>query len=307
MVAIELYSKRQRKLTESGKADVYRYDVMPGPLRVQICHIWRDALGISDDQFTSNVWENIHKTLAKEKGVFALGGRYDNDRASCEKWFLEADFEDAIDAVEVVFRCIKIFAARLDDYGRRSAGISQRPDDAIRELNVRFRDHAVGYQFADGWIVRTDSEYVHAEVVQPALALLREARFRVAQEDFLTAHKHYRQGQEKGCIVACQRAFESLLKAICAARKWDFEQGSTASELIKLVRQRGLFPDYLGAGFDTFVAMLRTGLPGVRNNAGAHGAAPDALAVPSYIAGYALHMTATNILFLAEAFRDTSC
>ncbi|MBW4090449.1 MAG: HEPN domain-containing protein [Proteobacteria bacterium] len=195
----------------------------------------------------------------------------------------------------------------MDDHDRLSVGIEQKPDDAIEELNVRFRDHAIGYRFADGYIVRADSEYVHAEVVQPTLALLREAIFRVAQEEFLTAHKHYRQGREKECIVACQRAFESLLKAMCTARKWDFGQGSGASELIKLVRQRGLFPDYLDAGFDTFVAMLKTGLPGVRNNAGAHGAAPDAPAVPSYIAGYALHMTATNILLLAESFRSISC
>ena len=88
MVAIELYSTRQRRIAKSGKADVYRYDVIPNPLRVQICHL-----------------------------------------------------------------C-------------------------------------------------TDSEYVHAEVVQPALAFSHETIFRVAREGFLTAHKRYRQGQEKACIAA---------------------------------------------------------------------------------------------------------
>ncbi|MBW4090450.1 MAG: hypothetical protein HIU82_04975 [Proteobacteria bacterium] len=110
MAAIELYSQRQRKLAESGKADVYRYDIMPEPLRVQTCHIWRDALGIGSHQFTSNIWEHIHKILAKEKGVFALGGRYDGDRARCEKWFLGTDFEGAIDTVGL---CLVISSSLL--------------------------------------------------------------------------------------------------------------------------------------------------------------------------------------------------
>jgi hypothetical protein len=49
--------------------------------------------------------------------------------------------------------------------------------------------------------------------------------------------------------------------------------------------------------------MLKTGLPGVRNNAGGHGEAPDAPAVPPYIASYALHMTATNILMVMDAMK----
>ena len=50
--------------------------------------------------------------------------------------------------------------------------------------------------------------------------------------------------------------------------------------------------------------MLKTGLPGVRNNAGGHGEAPDARAVPPpYIASYALYMTATNILMVMDAMK----
>jgi hypothetical protein len=50
--------------------------------------------------------------------------------------------------------------------------------------------------------------------------------------------------------------------------------------------------------------MLKTGLPGVRNPTGGHGQAPKAQPVPEYVAAFALHMTATNIVFAVEAYRS---
>jgi len=49
------------------------------------------------------------------------------------------------------------------------------------------------------------------------------------------------------------------------------------------------------------VAMISTGLPEVRNNAGPHGTAPDAEPVRAHLARYALHMSAANILLVVEA------
>jgi hypothetical protein len=101
--------------------------------------------------------------------------------------------------------------------------------------------------------------------------------------------------------VACQRAFESVLKAICKLHGWSFATSDRASELITVVRKNGLFPTYLSKVFDTYIAMLKSGLPEVRNNAGGHGESPDAPPVPRYIAAYALHLSASNIVIAVEA------
>jgi hypothetical protein len=45
------------------------------------------------------------------------------------------------------------------------------------------------------------------------------------------------------------------------------------------------------------------GIPHVRNNAGGHGESPNTPSVPSYIASYALHITATNVLMVCEALK----
>ena len=45
---------------------------------------------------------------------------------------------------------------------------------AIENLYFRFKEHGVGYQFDHPHILRVDSEFIHSEIVKPALGLLNE-------------------------------------------------------------------------------------------------------------------------------------
>jgi len=305
MAVLNLFSKRKKDALKAGQADVYSYDIFPPPLRIQIAHILRDAMGDYHGYGNDAViggWQFIEQAIAREKGLFQLGHE-NNLEERCIRWFIGADVDDALDMTELCFRAIKIVDGDRNEYQRRDLGIKVSAIDAIEELNTRFKEHSVGYRFESGHIIRIDSKYIHAEITKPALSLLLERGFETANQEFLAAHRHFRSGENKDCIVACQRAFESTLKAICTIKKWKFEKGDRISELIKLVRAKKLFPDYLDAGFDTYIAMLKTGLPGVRNNAGGHGSSPNERPVPEYLAAYALHMTATNIVLAVEAFK----
>jgi hypothetical protein len=64
-------------------------------------------------------------------------------------------------------------------------------------------------------LIRIDSQYVHAEAVKPAIFLLQEAEFEGASEEFLKAHNHYSQGQNKEATAEALKTFESTLKSIC--------------------------------------------------------------------------------------------
>jgi hypothetical protein len=200
-------------------------------------------------------------------------------------------------------RVIDRSVRKLPDYQRNSWGIRQLADDAIEELNHRFREAALGYQYEAGEIIRVDSQYVHAEVVKPALQLLSDPRFAGAQEEFLAAHTHYRAGEYKDCVTDALNAFESTLKAICDARGWQYAKGARASDLIKVARNNKLLPDYLDNSFDQLIATLQSGLPKVRNEAGAHGQGAAPRETPSYVAAYALHLAAAKIVLLVEAFK----
>ena len=81
MAIVDLYSKRQKR-ARGEVPDVYVYDNLPQPLRVQIVHIIRDAFsdssyGISYRRFGSrsngqDVHEAVEKILCRELGVFEL-------------------------------------------------------------------------------------------------------------------------------------------------------------------------------------------------------------------------------------------
>ena len=72
MAIFDLFSKRQKR-ARGEMPDVYVYDNLPRPLRVQIVHIVRDTLR----NLYGEYWENeayifVNQTLLKEYGLFEL-------------------------------------------------------------------------------------------------------------------------------------------------------------------------------------------------------------------------------------------
>ena len=172
---------------------------------------------------------------------------------------------------------------------------------AITELNQRFREHAIGYQFASGEIVRVDFLLIHSSAVLPALQLLGQPIFHCANIEFLTAHEHYRHGRTKECLIECLKALESTIKIICTKRNWSFKPTDTAKPLIDIVFSNNLLPSHLQSHFSGLRSTLEGGVPTVRNKFAGHGQGPIEVNVPSYLASYVLHLTASNILLLAQA------
>lgn len=309
MSLVELYSARLK--AQAGQPDVYQYDTLPKPLLVQIIHIWIDAIGPYSkyDRDPQNaVWNDIHNTLAREKGVFHLGrNRETNSSLACQHYLLNVEFLDALDLIELSFAFIsaektqRTFRTWRDPYTQSWLP----PDDAIHELNGRFRTHGVGYQFVQGQIIRVDSQYLHAEAVKPALSLLQQTGFEGPIEEFLKAHEHYRNGRGKEAITEALKAFESTMKAICAERGWTLRGTETASQLLNVMFDNGLIPPYLSSQFTSLKSLLEAGLPTVRNKTSAHGGGPMPTTVPGYMVTFALNLAASNIVLLVEANEST--
>jgi hypothetical protein len=202
------------------------------------------------------------------------------------------------------FKVIQKHIARKNSY--RVYTIRQiEPAHAVTELNERFKEHGVGYQFESGEIIRVDSRFLHAEAVKPTLALLRDKDFEGANEEFLKAHEHYRHGRYKECLVEALKAFESTMKTICTLRDWPTSPTDTAKNLIATCMSNGLFPAYFDSQFSSIRSLLENGIPTLRNKNGGHGQGTSPFAVPEYLARYTLNLTATTILFLVEAHQAT--
>lgn len=319
MGIFDTYSKRLKRHADASRPIIYQIDELPQNFRVQVIYIWKSAVGQSQGSGYGPVeppsaffWKRVHDVLTRERGTFSLAtvrpanpwrNQNVNYSAECWQFFLETDTAGALDMLDLAFRMIDKDVRKWSYADRQLSGAFQSADEAIAELNRRFREHCIGYQFADGEIVRVDSEYVHSEMVEPALTLLHDARFRGAEDEFLSAHKHYREGRIKEAITEACKAFESTMKAICTARKWQYEETASAKTLVKLMLDNGIIPKYLESYFNQLQALLDGGLPTVRNKASGHGQGTTPTTIPPHLGAYALHLAAANILLLVEAHK----
>jgi hypothetical protein len=213
--------------------------------------------------------------------------------------------DKALDVIELTFRTIDTVTRHFGYLHRQNA--DEIATEAIEELNGRFKEHGVGYFYSDGTIIRVDSEFVHAEVVKPALIVLRQRDFSTAQAEFLAAHEHYRQGKNSEALVECYKAFESTMKIICTKRKWQFDKAKGAAELVKVCLDHDLIPPYWQSHFGGLRSILESAIPTPRNKQAGHGAGVQpAHNPPAELVAYVLHLTAATILFLTEAERKLS-
>jgi len=300
----DLYSKRQKRL-RGEFPDVYQYDNLPMPLRRQVIHILTDLFGEPTRTFsTTQKWfEFIHDTLCREYGVFNLVEvRHRRDRRADVFDFLEgtSSTDYALDVIELAIKTATVAHLRDRDFVAHSQP-SMTPKDAIEELNTRFREHGVGFQYESTGIVRVDSQYLHQEAVKPALHLLHDKEYEAANDEFLEAHEHYRQGNHSEAVNEALKALESTLKVICHTREWPYDQKDTAKRLLDTVFQNGLIPEHLQSTFGGLRAILENAVPTTRNRMSGHGAGVKPIEIPSHLASYVLHVTAASIVMLVEA------
>lgn len=298
-----------RELRTATPENLYQFDAVPEKLRVQIQQILWDAIGphIRMSEFATHApehnpraWEFVDKTLCREFGVHSLGkGQTKGDQVI--SFLSTCSAKEFVSVVEICVRFIARVIVDLSDHEREEHGINQKPKDALEEINHRFCRSGFGYRFEDGETLRVDSEFAHQEIVKPALRILQGEGFEGAREEFIGAHRHFRNGDSEEAITEAAKAFESTLKIVCDRHGWAYAPGSRSSDLLKIVRSNGLWPEYLDKSFDQLLATLSSGLPKVRNEQGAHGQGGGIRSTPPYIASYALHLAAAKILFIAAA------
>jgi hypothetical protein len=108
----------------------------------------------------------------------------------------------------------------------------------------------------------------------------------------------------KECLNACLSSFESTMKAICAKRKWAYSSKDTARALIETCLKNNLIPPFWQSHLSGLRSTLEGGVPTARNRTSGHGQGAAPTEIPQSLASYVLHLTATTILFLAEAEKE---
>lgn len=306
MAIFDLYSKRQKRL-RGEVSDVYIYDEIPRKLRVQIIHIITETIGKCtsfvnmktysyNNNHTDEVYSQICKALRAEYGVFTLSQHSNSYFSEVYDYFLAtSEIDECLDVIDLSFRYIDLYVRK---YHRSFDGDA---DTAISELNDRFKENGVGFQFEQSELIRVDSQLIHSEVVKPALTLLSsQPEYAGPLNEFLSAHEHYRNKKYKECLNDCLKSFESLMKAIHVKHGWNYNPTDTASKLINSCLANELIPSYLQSQFTSLKTMLEAGIPTIRNKNSGHGQGAEVTEVREELVSYMLHLTATNLLFLTQ-------
>lgn len=312
MAILDLFSKREKRKSLQGQEDVFQYDTLPEAFRVQVIYLWHEVLGewhneewASPSAYPSNQWwAELYQGFCREKGQFRLVDRRSDPCDQLRGYLLKASARDAIDLIELVFGFVDTGFREINPYTRQHIGLVANPDAILAELNGRFREHGIGYEFRGGEIIRVDSKYIHNYAVKPAIELLHAAgrQFDGAMQEFMGAHERYRKGEHKDAITWALKAFESTLKAICTIRRWPFDPTKdTAKNLLDIVFKQELIPDYLQTQFTALRSVLESGVPTVRNKTSGHGQGAAPTNVPEHMTRYALNLAASNIVFLIES------
>ena len=293
----EGFSKRNRK---QPVADVLVYDELPQPLKVQIVYIWQNLVPKFAAYWARGSDSFYHvaaNRIGQEFGIFRLTG---NARSAmedvCNYFLQERDVEKCLTVIELIFDCF-VQAVKADSYV--NAGMMHEIRQAAEELNARFKEHAVGYEFKDGKIIRIDSGFIHAETIVPAMTLLHDTVYSGANQEFLKGHEHFRHGRFPEAMNECLKAFESTMKTICHKRGWQYDQKDTAKTLMTICEKNGLFPPYMQNSLSGLRSVLET-VATVRNKLSGHGQGVKQVQITKETAAFMIHSTAANILYLAE-------
>ncbi|MGC1630805.1 MAG: hypothetical protein WA749_01710, partial [Gelidibacter sp.] len=207
--------------------------------------------------------------------------------------------EKALDVIELTFK----YADKIIRTNREYSYYAKpklNPDDAISELNDRFKEEGIGYSFDGGKIIRVDSTYTHSEITKPTISLLWNRKFQGANEEYLKAHEHYRHGRNKECLNECLNAFESVMKIICKEKEWQFTETDTSRKLIQICFKNELVPTFTQNQFTSLQNLLESGIPTIRNKLGGHGQGQVLQKVDDEMTRYAINLTGANIIFLIK-------
>lgn len=301
MAIFKLFSTRQKE-AKGEIPDIFTYGVLPNPLRIQIVHLLNEVVGndSAGEQNENYCFTYIRDILRKEHAFFELIKYPKNPRHEVINYFLELDDGDKIlDVIDLAFGTMQLIEnAPLFEY-YSDPKIS--PTDAAEELNQRFKQHGIGYQFESGTLIRIDTQLIHNEIIKPALQLLSSKAYMGANEEFLKAHEHYKHDRYQECLVDALKALESVIKSICDSKGWTYQTSDSIKNLLKIIFDKELLPAFMESEFSALRGLLEGGTSVVRNKLGGHGQGAELKNVPSYWARYALNTAASNILLLVEA------
>lgn len=281
---------RRRKI-ENGTLypDIYQYDEVSQKLRNIIVRLF-------DQSYAKNFSHKIHTLICDEHGIFELyklktdfysfSTDYLGDIREFIFSFKNEQFEIFLDLLEILFHFFR-----------------EHEQEILQELNQRMLENGFGYQFENDTLIRIDSLPMHKNVVKPALELLQDSRFENANVEYRQAFDDYNHRRYEEMFVNLCKSAESTMKIICDINKFQLPKSSTLSSLTETLKNNNFLPNYSTESLNGLAKVLNT-IGNIRNNNGGHGAGVEKRKIDQSFITYAMHSTASALLFLLQRQKE---
>lgn len=300
-----LYSQRLKDA--SGEPEVFKYNDFPKAFRNQFFKIItkvNEKIDTRHPLYPIDVLSGLCEEFAQEKGLKYIPGTLytpANSQTALEHYIDSCSDKDFLDLVDFIFGHFVSNQKTQKEYGVSYDDFSQ---GAIEELNLRLKQHQLGYEFTNGQIIVKTNTFAHKNIVKPSLVLLADEEFRGAEDEYLAAFDRFRSGQNKDAILNAAKTFESVMKTICLGLGYPFdEKRATIKPLVEILKTQSFFPAYLGTHLSTICTALETGAATVRNKETGHGQGCHVETVGDEYVEYVLNLVASNIIFLYKLYQ----
>lgn len=294
----------QRIKNKNGELEIYIYDDFSKKFRTQCFYIIEDIFD-KYEKAGENIWEFVHNSFARQKGVKTLYKVNYIAKSNCEIYVSDSDNEDFLDFIDFVFNMFDTVCRPYPPKYGYNSPFSEFIDNAIEELNYRFKEHNLGYEFVNSEIIRIDNKVLHETVIKPALKLLYTEGFEGAEEEFRKAFDYRRKGDNKNAILEALKSFESTMKTICDKKQYTYNKHKdTAKDLILILQNNQFYPPYMNNHLTNVRTTLESGLPVLRNKEAGHGQGANVVNVSDEFTEYALNLAATNIVLLTKIYEE---
>lgn len=280
---------------------------VPEKTRNRIFLWWKSTIGVSmmfSDMWNA-FWSEIHGVLQMRHGTPRLNqGRLLPPPDDAILFLSKCPGDQFLDFLEDLFRTQFYNEMRLNS------------DEKVNEVNELLRVDNLPYYLTKlvmetsqierrgrpttSWrivafpkIIMRESEFMHANAMEPALQLLQNPAFANVNAEFMSALEDFRKGDYSDSLTKCGSSFESMMKIICKTKGWGYKETDTAGPLIKTILANTKLEGY----FDSLLIIVAT----LRNKlSSAHGGGDVAKTVPQHLARYALNVTASAMIMLVD-------
>jgi hypothetical protein len=260
--------------------------------------------------YTGEFWSEIHQMLLYRHGKFQLSSGHPQSRADdAINFLLTCADEEFFDFIEYIFKVKCLFHISVEEnvivteinelFTSENIGyeltsmVKEEVIEPVNEYPFFGREQRVIKTIAYPQVIKKDDQVIHTQTIMPALNLLSEPKYKMANQEYLEALEDYRKGDYGDCLTKCGSAFESVMKVICDTKKWQYKQTDTASTLLNTIINKSGIESYFEQPL-IIIATLRNRL------SKSHGAGVAPKQVNQNYAQNALNATAAAIVFLVN-------